>query len=42
MIMKKIFAIFSIVATLFASCTPNNGGNTQTGPKFPELQEKTV
>ena len=42
MIMKKIFAIFSIAATLFASCTPNNGGNTQTGPKFPELQEKTV
>ena len=40
--MKKIFAIFSIVATLFASCTPDNGENTTTAPTFPELQELTV
>lgn len=41
-IMKKIFAIFSVVAILFASCTPDNGDNTPVAPTFPELQEITV
>ena len=41
-VMKKIFAIFSVVATLFASCTPDNGDNTPVAPTFPELQEITV
>lgn len=40
--MKKIFAILSVVAMMFASCTPDNGGTTPTMPTFPELQELTV
>ena len=41
--MKKIFAIFSVVAMMFASCTPDIGGNTPVPPPtFPELQELTV
>ena len=41
--MKKIFAVLSVVAMIFASCTPDNGGTTQpTMPTFPELQEITV
>ena len=40
--MKKIFAIFSTVAILFASCTPDNGDKTPVVPTFPELQEITV
>ncbi len=40
--MKKIFAIFSIVAIMFASCTPDNGEETPTMPTFPALQELTV
>ena len=41
-IMKKIFAIFSVVATLFASCTPDKGGDNTIAPTFPELQEIVV
>ena len=40
--MKKIFAIFSVVATLFASCTPDKGGDNTIAPTFPELQEIVV
>jgi hypothetical protein len=41
--MKKIFAIFSIVAMMFAACTPDNGGeNNEVVPTFPVLQEITV
>ena len=41
--MKKIFAIFSVVAMMFASCTLDIGGNTPVPPPtFPELQELTV
>ena len=40
--MKKIFAIFSVVAMMFASCTPDNGEKTPTAPTFPALQEITV
>ena len=41
-IMKKIFAIFSIVAMMFASCTPDNGENPTSAPTFPELQVLVV
>ena len=40
--MKKIFAIFSVVAMMFASCTPDKGGDETIVPTFPELQELTV
>ena len=40
--MKKIFAIFSVVATLFASCTPDKGGDNTIAPTFPALQEIVV
>ena len=41
-IMKKIFAVLSVVAMMFASCTPDKGGDTEIAPTFPELQEITV
>lgn len=40
--MKKIFAIFSVVAMMFASCTPDKGGDNTLPPTFPALQEITV
>ena len=41
--MKKILAILSGVAILFAACTPDNKGEqTPSVPTFPELQEITV
>ena len=40
--MKKIFAIFSVVAMMFASCTPDKGGDNTTAPTFPALQEIVV
>ena len=40
--MKKIFAILSVVAMMFASCTPDDNDNTPVKPTFPELQEITV
>ena len=41
--MKKIFAILSVVAMMFAACTPDKGGNTPVPPPtFPALQEITV
>ena len=40
--MKKILAILSGVAMMFAACTPDNGNNTPSMPTFPELQEINV
>ena len=40
--MKKILAVLSVVAMMFASCTPDKGGSTEIVPTFPELQELTV
>ena len=40
--MKKIFAVLGVVAILFASCTPDKGGDEEIKPTFPELQEITV
>ena len=40
MIMKKIIAILSGVAILFASC--ENGGNSESKPTFPEVQTLAV
>ena len=39
--MKKIFAVLSVVAMMFAACTPDKGNTTQK-PNFPELQTLTV
>ena len=40
--MKKIFVVLSVVAMMFASCTPNPGANTPQKPNFPEVQNLTV
>ena len=40
--MKKIFAVLSVVAMMFAACTPIKGGDEEIKPTFPELQELTV
>ena len=40
--MKKIFVVLSVVAMMFAACTPDKGGDTEIVPTFPELQEITV
>ena len=40
--MKKIFAFLSVVAMMFAACTPDNNKKTPTEPTFPELQEFVV
>lgn len=40
--MKKIFAVLSVVAMMFAACTPIKGGDEEIKPTFPELQEITV
>ncbi len=41
--MKKIFVVLSVVAMMFAACTPDKGGNTPVPPPtFPELQELIV
>lgn len=36
--MKKIFVVLSVVAMMFAACTPDNGDNTPVKPNFPEVQ----
>ena len=40
--MKKIFVVLSVVAMMFAACTPDNGDNTPQKPNFPEMQNLTV
>ena len=40
--MKKLFAVLSVVAMMFAACTSDNGGKTPQKPNFPEVQNLTV